>query len=97
MATWTESHEAVVAEQSWLRMEQDRHQRLLYQLKAELRALRGRERPLVTTKPETNSAIEDEPKSELPKPVNDLEEGSTSRTPVRTRSPIKVRQRSYGV
>ncbi len=48
--TWTESSDAILAEQSWGRLERDLHQRLVQQLKRELAALRqGRgQRPAAT-------------------------------------------------
>ncbi len=43
-STWTESPEAILAEQSWERLERDLHQRLVQQLKRELAALRQERR-----------------------------------------------------
>jgi hypothetical protein len=49
MVTWTESNEAVIADQFWLKVEQERHQRLLHQLKAELRSVREQERSTLSS------------------------------------------------
>ncbi len=43
-AIWTESAEAILAEQSWSRSERERHQRLLHQLKLEFQQERARAR-----------------------------------------------------
>lgn len=81
MASWAESHEAVMAEQAWRKMEQDRHQRLLYQLRTELRAARGQERAISQAETElTDAASKAQPPEEVA-------------TPVKTRLPIQVKRR----
>ncbi len=45
--TWTESAEAAVAEQNWQRMERERHQRVLHQLKLELQQANARRKATV--------------------------------------------------
>ncbi len=54
--TWTESAEAALAEQNWQRMERERHQRVLHQLKLELQQANARRKTTVAVSSPSSTA-----------------------------------------